>query len=375
VSGERARWTCHALALACVQQPLSVPVPADDAAFRARKGTLKLAARTARRQCLLRLGGQSASLRTRLDPAWRRALWIHEGMPQIGDAMMDLAPRSLLAARGLAVDLFAAPHIAALFEGDPWFARIVSQASALRAQDYDCAIVLSHDPRSLRVKRAQLARLPWVSLQGFYGGPDFHRARFATRRLADLLGLALDDDQFALHSAQKLQLDSGAARWAAEHVGNVPGVALALGGVHAERTYHRWPEVVAHLHGRGVRRLLLVGGGNGRALADELVAAVAGRVAVLDLVGRTGLREAHALLSAARVAACADGGLLHVALATPARVVALFTAAIAPDWRLPLRRQGTSLVSPSPSLDAIEPAAIADAIASALADDARHAPR
>ena len=141
------------MAQACVRQPLSQPVPADDAAFRARKGMLKLAARTLRRQWLLGLSGQAPLLHERIDPAWRRALWVHEGMPQIGDAMMDLAPRSLLAARGIAVDLVAAPHIAALFEGDPWFKRTLGSAEEARPEHYDFVIALSHDRKSWRLKR------------------------------------------------------------------------------------------------------------------------------------------------------------------------------------------------------------------------------
>ena len=353
-----------------MEQPLSQGVPADDDAFRARKGTCKLAARTARRQLLLGLSGQLPLLRSSIAPAWRRALWLHDGMPQIGDAMMDLAPRSLLAAQGLAVDLFAVPHIAALFKGDPWFARVLSRPDELRAEQHDFVIALSHDRKSWRLKRERLPGLPWVSLHAYYGGPDFHRARFATRRLADLLGLALDDDALALHSAQKLQPGEAASRWAAERVGALDSVALALGGVHAERTYRRWPDVAERLLERGVRQLLLVGAGNGRALADELVAALAGRVSVLDFVGQADVKQAHALFAQARVAVCADGGPMHLALATPTPVVALFGAAIDPQWRLPLGARGPSLVSPAATVDAIAPWAVADAVLAAMSGDA-----
>lgn len=355
------------MAQACVEQPLNQPVPADDAAFRARKGTLKLAARTARRHFLLGLSGQAPLLRSRIDPAWRRALWVHEGMPQIGDAMMDLAPRSLLAENGVAVDLFAAPHIATLFEGDPWFARTLCRPDELLAQNYDFTIALSHDRKSWRLKRERLPRLPWVSLHGYYDGPDFHRARFATRRLGDLLGLTLDDEALALHSAQKLHLGDAPRRWAADQMGPRASVALAVGGVHDERTVRRWPVVAEHLIERGVQHLVLVGSDNGRALADALVQAVAGRIPVLDLVGRATLHQAHAVFAAARVAVCADGGLMHLALATSTPVVTLFTAAIDPQWRLPLGRPGRSLVSTSNSVADIAPEAIADAALAALA--------
>ena len=366
VTIEPVGWWPAALAQACVEQPLSQRVPADDAAFRARKGLLKLAARTARRQFLLGLSGQAPLLRARIDPAWRRALWVHEGMPQIGDAMMDLAPRSLLAKHGVRVDLFAAPHIATLFAGDPWLQRSLSRPDAIQPEDYDFVIALSHDRKSWRLKQARLPGLSWMSLHGYYDGPDFHRARFATRRLGDLLGLTLDDDALALHSAQKLHLADNHRRWAAEQVGPRQSVALALGGVHADRTYRRWPDVAGALVERGTAQLLLIGSDNGRTLADAVVAAVAGRIPVLDMVGRADLHQAHALFTASSVAVCADGGLMHLALATPTPVVSLFTAAIDPQWRLPMGRPGASLASVSNAVDDIAPQAIAEAVMSAL---------
>lgn len=350
----------RALADACVRQPLSVPVPADDAAFAARKGTLRLAMRTARRAVLLRLSGQRRHLKTYLAPAAHRLLWIHEGMPQIGDALMDLAPRSLLVEQGFILDLFAAPHIASLFEGDAYFARVLCAPDAVRADDYDAVIVLSHDRKALRLKRARLAALPWVSLHGWYGGPDFHRARFATRRLADLLGLTPAAADFARHSAQKLLLPADLADPVdgAAH----DRIALALGGVWPARTYHRWAELVSLMSMRGQRRFVLVGGANGRELADALIARFGAELDLQDGVGRASLREAQALFARAAVVVVADGGLMHLALTTSTPVVALFNSAIRPEWRLPTVLNGIALQSAGAAVDDIAAESIANAV-------------
>ena len=362
----------RALADACVRQPLSEPVPADDVGFAARKGTLRLAIRTARRGLLLRCSGQMPLLQPRFERAWRRVLWIHEGMPQIGDALMDLAPRSLLVELGMHVDLFAAPHIAALFDGDAWFARSLCRPEDVHAGDYDAAIVLSHDRKALVLKRHRLAALPWVSLQGFYGGPDFHRARFATRRLADLLRISLRPDEFARHSAQKLQVSAQAAADATRACPASDRVALVLGGVWPERTYHRWPELIGSLRARGLRRFMLVGAENGREMADRVNADAAGDIEVLDLVGRTRLTEAQALLARSAAVVCADGGLMHLALATPAPVIAMFNAAIDPQWRLPIRLNGVGLASSSREVDGLLPDVVAEAVKTTI--DAARAP-
>lgn len=356
-----SRLGLEALARPAVQQPLSRPVPADEQ-FAARKGAAKLAVRTLRRRLQLRWSGQQPLRKARFEPGWRRVLWVHEGMPQIGDALMDLAPRSLLAERGFEVDLIAPPHLATLFAGDPWLRRVMPSDAPVHAGDYDAALLLSDDRRSLRLKRTRLPQLPWLSLQGLYNGPDFHRARFATQRLADLLELDLGADEFARHAAQKLGSDAQAAAWAAEACPWNGGIALALGGVWADRTYTRWSELMACLRAQGLRRWILVGGDNGRALADRLVAELPAGDEVIDVVGRTTLRQVHALLGRSRAAVCADGGLMHLALTTPAAVVGLFNRSIAPEWRLPLGGRCIGLASASPLVDDVAPAEIAAAV-------------
>ena len=359
---EWLRTPLRTLAEACVKQPLSQPVPADDEIFKARKGSFRLAFRAVRRMLLLRTSGQMATLHPELDHRFRRALWIHEGMPQIGDALMDLAPRSLLVELGFQVDLFSSPHIATMFEHDTWFTRSLSNLEDLHIEAYDVAIVLSNDRKALGAKRTRLAGLPWVSLHGFYGGPDFHRACFATQRLADLLKVTLDTQEFARHSAQKLPISALANAKAQQLCPQTDGIALALGGVWPERTYRRWPQLVELLKAQGVQRFVLIGGENGRELADRVVAGASSDIQVLDFVGRTHLLEAQALFAQCAVIVCADGGLMHLALTTTVPVVALFNTAIDPLWRLPTRFNGVCLSSPTEQIDSLSENIVADAV-------------
>ena len=343
-------------------QPLSNPVPADDAGFAARKGMLRVAVRSVRGALQLRSSGQRPRLRARLDPAWRRLLWIHEGMPQIGDALMDLAPRSLLREHGLSVDLYAPPHIASLFEGDRWFEHSLSRPDDLAEQGYDAAIVLGNSRRALLTKRRHLRRLPWVSLHGDYNGPDFHRAQFATQRLADLLGIVLNAADFDRHSAQKLHwLADDAIEDAAPQVPE-GSVALVLGGVRAQRIYPHWAQVLHGLQALGLRHVVLLGADNGRAQAAQLMATSTPPFGPLDLVGRTTLRQAHAVLGRCAVAACCDGGLMHLALTTDCPVVALFDSSIDPAWRLPRSARITALRSASDAVDGVPPESVVQAV-------------
>ncbi len=343
-----------------VGQPIAHPVAADDAAFLARKGAAKIAFRVLRRSVEVAASGQGRRERDRIDPAWRRALWIHAEAPQIGDALMDLAPRSLLAAHGLEVDLLAPAAIAALFAGDRGFGRVFVDEKNIEPARYDAVIADSRSWKALATKRVRLPTLPWVSIKGDYLGYDYHRGLFAARRLADLLGASLDDAGERLHSRQKLLLGDALAATRSRRV------AIAVGGVRAERSYVHWPEVAAQLSGHGVDRFVLLGSANGEAAAAAVRERLRDRGAdVLDLVDRTDLQGSWRAIGEADAIACADGGLMHLALATPTPVVALFDAGIDPAWRLPLNFDGLALRSGERNVSAIDAARVAAAVLSA----------
>ena len=147
----------RAAARAGVTQPIERPVPSDDAFFLADKGAVKVGLRVLKLRLALALSGQRQHLRQRIEPTWRRAIWLHAEAPQIGDALMDLAPRTLLAEHGIVVDLLAPPGTAALFASDRAFGRIFANDSNMRADDYDFAITDSRDGTALDAKRRRVA--------------------------------------------------------------------------------------------------------------------------------------------------------------------------------------------------------------------------
>jgi lipopolysaccharide heptosyltransferase II len=105
-------------------------------------------------------------------------------------------------------------------------------------------------------------------------------------------------------------------------------VVLAPGGaanVKEEMDSRRWGAdrfaALANLLAGAGRRVVLVGGPGDREIAAAVVRA---QPAVLDLCGRTTLAEAAAIMKKARVVVCNDSGLLHLADAVGARIVAIF---------------------------------------------------
>lgn len=344
----------EALARCGVTQPIAVRVPSDDAFFLSSKGTLRVALRVLKRHLELAASGQAALGVDRIEPAWRRAVWFHAEAPQIGDALMDLAPRSLLAARGITLDLVAPKATAALFAGDRWLGRVSSDASEVDAADHDFAIVDSNSGKALAAKRRYAPRLPWVSVRADYLAYDYQRALLATRRFAELLHVHLDAAAERVHSRQKLAVD----RAVPPPRDKPPRVGLALGGVRAERTYRAWAAVASALALGGVARFALLGSDNGAEAARRVKQAV-GNADVLDLVGRTDLHGTQQAMARCALVACADGGLLHLACTTTTPLVALFDSSVDPAWRLPLDSAGASLRATVRDVNAIDAAEIA----------------
>lgn len=322
-----------------VTQPVASPVPADDASFLAVKGRRKVAGRVLRQQLGLALSGQAALQVQHIAAKWRRAVWFHGEAPPLGDTLMDLAPRSLLAERGITLDMVVPPAAAAWLQGDCWLNRVVDDARSIDLASCDFAIVDRSTWRALAVKRSVAPRLPWLSVRGDYLAYDYHRALFATRRIAAWLGVSPSESNEAWHARQKLGTPASPTLRNMAATGSPETIAIALGGMQPERRYGAWAEVAARLAGRGALRFVLLGSENGLGDASRVKARLAGQ-AVVDLVGRTNLNAARQAIAESSCLLCADGGLMHLGCTTGTPILALFDSSVNPAWRLPSAAAG-----------------------------------
>ncbi len=359
----------RALADRAVTQPIAVPVPADDAAFRASKGDLRLAQRLLKRRAEVWRTAQTRHEVTAWNPAWRRVVWFHGEMPQLGDSLLDLAPRSLLAECGLVTDVVLPPFLAGVYRGDRWFGRVWSidavdgggdggRGAGFDAGAYDVALVDSTCGHALAWKVRHAPSLPWLSIRGDYLAYDYQRGMLATRRLSAVLGAALSPADELRHARQKLDIVD-AAPAPAEAAGRI---AVTLGGVQPLRTYRHWPAVVRTLAAAGHRRWTLLGSGNGEVHARAVRTALAQAVPdadVLDLVGRTTILATQQAMHAARALLCVDGGLMHLGCTTDTPMLGLFDATSLPAWRVPLDWTGTALVSATNDVNDLAPERVA----------------
>ena len=350
-------------ALISVTQPLSRSVVSNEASYTEKIGYQRLGWRHFRRAVVFDVSGQARRLRERLDPAWKRGLWLYKGIPQIGDSLMDLAPRSLLQQQGLEIDLYTDPHLAELYRDDPWFHRVFRRDSETGKQSYDFVIVPSHKNRSLRHKSRLLPALPWVSMHGFYTGPDFHRARFATQRLLDLMGLELPPSEFPLHEAQKLRPlpNSPAVRASGRKI------AIALGGVNAPRIYRHWPTLATALKNRlGALDITLLGSANAETCARAFVDECGTMFPISNRVNQTSLTECRALIQEQELFLAADGGLMHLGATTSTPMVSLFDGEINPLWQLSVPQLDFAIQSETANVNDVPMAAVISLVCKAL---------
>lgn len=357
------RWlTC--IAIRMLKQPLTKSVPAVKALnYIVETGTVPIIRRVLQRKAIFWFSGQESVKKISIKESWKKGIFIYFGENQIGDALMDLAPRSLLIQSGLSIDLFTTPKIAELFKNDPWFTLVEADYTLLDHVKYDFAIVLNNKRRPLAPKIKYFKNLPWVSIHEGYFGPSFHRSRFVAQRFADLLGLKLSMNELYAASTQKLVELNGLNKSTdnTDRLTTNP-LVICIGGVDVSRTYFKWTSVIELLLKKGELPLVLLGNDNGADYAAELISKFSHQTTIKNLVGKTTLLQArHAMLSCSLVV-CADGGLMHIAATTNTPLLALFSNVIQSSWRLESSTLHESISSATLNINDISPELIVAAV-------------
>lgn len=317
-----------------ITQPLLKTVANNNQDYLAQSGTNKLGWRHFRKAIQFRLSGQSKYLCQKIEPSWKRVLWIYEGIPQIGDALMDLAPRSLLNQEKFECDLLIDKHLAPLFQSDPWFNRIESNPQLLAGKTYDFIILQSNKRRSMRTKMRYFRSNYWISMHGFYTGPEFNRANFATQRLADLLAKACAGIDFETHATQKL----GPLPHRSLNQNSDLKIAFALGGVDSSRVYEKWVGLALALHSFFKITITLIGSSNAHSSAVDFLEYMGEKIQVRNLVAKISVTETRNAIAAQDLVIACDGGLMHLTVTTETPLIGLFNKSVHPSWRLPKSR-------------------------------------
>lgn len=316
------------------QPPFPHALPSSTDEYVANTSVWSAARRRALRSLHLSLHGQTRLARKGIDPTvHRRVLWIHQGTPQVGDSLTDLAARVLLKGKVEKIDLLTDAHLLQLYRSDEVFDEVASTPAELPGP-YDLIVLHSASSRSVKDKLKHYRGVPYVHVHGFFTGPEFNRTLYGYYRVAQLLDLALTEQEIERMACPSMQASAGEE--AAVAALDLPSgaIAMAIGGVRDWCTYMQWPEVLRGLHEANVRRpVVLIGSDNGLAMRDQIVAAQTG-MTLIDRVAKHTLGEVQALMRRCDLVVCADGGLLHLAHTAHVPVVTLFAGISEPRFRL-----------------------------------------
>ncbi len=340
------------MGLRVVTQPLSVAVPGNEVSYAKSEGLSKLGWRQLRKTFYLQLKHQRELQCNEAQPTWTRGLWIYQRTTQIGDSLMDLAPRGLFKAHGIEMDLMTPQHLIELFEGDPCFKNIYSSFNSDQRPSYDFVIVQSMHHRSLHKKIKYFPTLPWVCIQGDYDVPDFCRSRFVTQRLCDVFNWTLTAEEFDHQAKQKLMRPSLSAE--STNPDTYP-LVIVLGGMDPSRIYLQWSDLLLKLHEMGFKDCVLLGTGD-QALhaANQVLNDLGDRMNVQNWVNQMTLQQCSDVLSQTQLLITADGGLMHLGVASGCkRIISLFTRNIMPSYRLSVEFTKDAIQSPTHAINGI----------------------
>lgn len=316
----------------------------DAGDYLSEMGYSKIGWRALRRNFVYLISGQKKYHIDSLELMGKHVAWVYFGENQIGDSLMDLAPRSLLKDHGYTVDLITTEKIASLYKYDSWFNDVVTECDESLGK-YDFAIVISKNYRSLKYKIKHLKNLPWVSILESFAGPDFNRASYATQRILDLMNLNINSASFAYHACQKLSSNFSVNYEYIDINKSKEVIALCIGGIDDLRIYKKWIQLIKSLSNNGMHEFILIGSENGSDIAASITQENFDNTFIYDYVGKLSLFECRNIFSISKLVVCSDGGLMHLAVTTSTPIISFFSSAIHPKWRLPSRENIISLSS------------------------------
>ncbi len=161
-------------AAALYTPPFEAKVASNANTFLSKTTLAQRVWRRLKRDLALALTGQFFYQHAAIPAKAKRVLYVYLGMPQLGDSIMDLSARTLWAQRGFEVDLFTHASIASFYEGDPSFARVLSNRADL-AKSYDFVVLQSYNWKCLKLKWRHFLTAPFLALHGHDYGPVFSR--------------------------------------------------------------------------------------------------------------------------------------------------------------------------------------------------------
>ncbi|RDK00553.1 heptosyltransferase [Paraburkholderia lacunae] len=336
--------------------------------FLRKTSRAKIAKKYLHRYLLLAWRGQ-----TRLElgnaAACKRLLWIYTGKRNFGDATMDMSGRALLKGRGFAIDLFTLPHLHPLFAEDDVFQHVFSDLRDLQGRHYDAILMSEYNLPSIKLKTRHFRDLPFACLFQYFYGPDRNQTCFSYAAVNNVFALGYGAADVVSMSKPYLATQAQTRDSVRPFVPDGRYLALAIGGLDANRTYRHWAgllELIDQSDNREIpKQIVLLGSDNGLGMAESLLKLKFGKLEISSCVGKLSLLQSREIVARASLFVGADGGLMHVAHSTPTPSVSLFSDREPPYLRLTEACRSIGIPSTG-DVDDIAPATIMSAISTQL---------
>ncbi len=247
-------------------------------------------------------------------------LWMHFSEPYIGDSLMDLSSRVLLKNRN--IDLLTEKNISSLYENDSIFNSIFTNIKKCDIRKYDLIIIDAYRQRTLKVIKKHVVKIPFVTMCGYYHGPNFNRTLFSFFRMNQLLSYPYDEKDINMMATPLISI-SAHNKEIIDKIG-LPDVfiTIAIGGRDHKRTFNRWSDVIRKIiYAHPNIKIALIGNNS-----KEEVQNIRNKYPdnIINLVAQYSFNQTAQIIKKSQLLLCCDGGLMHAANATNTPIIALF---------------------------------------------------
>jgi ADP-heptose:LPS heptosyltransferase len=291
--------------------PFKYEIPSYIDRFLGRKRVLKASIKYLKRYFFITLIRQRKLESHTILSSHKNILWINISAPSIGDSLMDLSSRVMIKDRE--IDLFTDKYNAMIYKGDSVFSSVFSDIKEITQKKYDLVIIDSFSTRSLRVK-VKLARfIPFVTMYGYFNGPEVNRVLFSYHKMNSLLGYKLNKSEITKIAKPSINISNNDISLIDSY--NLPNVfiAVVVGGEWGFRTFNKWDLVIEKLIAQNQnQKIILIGSNNGREDAKLIVEKLENSN-IINYVSKLTFNQTAEIMKRAQYILCCDGGLMHAA--------------------------------------------------------------
>jgi len=286
-----------------------------------------------KRYLFLLINGQIKFESEHIKVEHKKILWINLSAPSLGDSLMDLSSRILL--KDKEIDLFTSKKNSTLYDSDEYFSNIFTSIDHLKYNTYDLIIVDSYSTRTIAIKNKIAKYSEFVTMFGFYNGPEINRILFSFNRMNQLLSYKYKKNELDLITKPYLSISDSDHNIVSKKLPSNTFITIVLGGEWEYRTYKYWLKVISKIFTEDKSlNIVLLGSMNALSESEKILGTFEHKRKIFNLVNKLTFNQTAECIRRARLVMCCDGGLMHAAIAMGTPILALM-ARVEPRMRFP----------------------------------------